>query len=125
MRIVHESCTVDLSHAGFVHLLHVRIKDTGQDRGGPLWLERQSVPWVVQTLRSLLTIYAFPRTTAEIGLDNLKAFESGDEQAPIINLLNLRPEGVPHAGVYAVMMSRPVAERLLDELAAVAPPGQP
>jgi hypothetical protein len=121
VRVIRESCTVDVSHAGFVHLVHVRVKDTGVDIGGPLWFEWQSLPWVVQTLRSLLTIYAFPRTAADIGQDSLKVFESGDEQAPITNVMNRRPDGAPHGGVYAVMMGRTVAERLLDDLAALPP----
>ena len=76
---------------------------------------------MVQTLRSVLTIYAFPRTVIDIGQDSLKVFESGDEQAPITNVLNRRPDGSPHGGVYAVMMGRTIAERLLDDLAALPP----
>ena len=121
MKVIRESCTVDVSHAGFVHLVHVRVKDTGADIGGPLWFERQNLPWVVQTLCSVLTIYAFPRTGADIGQDSLKVYESGDEQAPITNVLNRRPDGSPHGGVYAVMMGRTIAERLLDDLAALPP----
>ena len=119
MKIVNESTKVDTADPGFIHIRHVQIKDTGVDRGGPIWFERQNLPWVVDTLRSCLTTYAFPRTAVDSGQDSLKIFESGDEQAPIINLFNRRPDGAPHAGVYALMMSKPVAEKLVDELAAI------
>jgi hypothetical protein len=46
-------------------------------------------------------------------------FESGDEQAPIINLFNRRPDGALHAGVYALTMSKPIAEELLAQLSAI------
>jgi hypothetical protein len=119
MKIIRESCSVDASDPGFVHILHVRIKDTGADRGGQMWFERQNLPWVVDTLRSCLTVYAFPRTTVDSGHDSLKIFESGDEQAPIINLVNSRSDGAPHAGVYALLMSKPIAEKLLIDLSAI------
>ncbi len=57
------------------------------------------------------------------GQDSLKIFESGDEQAPIINLFNRRPDGSPHAGPYALMMSKPIAEKLLGDLSALPPSG--
>ncbi len=119
MKIIRESYSIDVSDPGVIYIHHVRIKDTGADRGGKMWFDRQNLPWVVNTLRSCLTVYAFPRTAVNSGDDSLKVFESGDEQAPIINLVNTRADGAPHAGTYALLMSKPIAEQLLDELAAI------
>jgi len=119
MKIVKESCSVDLADPGFVHVIHERVKDTGQDIGGQLWFERASLPWVVTTLRACLATYGFPETATQLGADSLKVFESGPEQAPVVNLFNVRPQAAAHGGVYARSMSRPVAEALVDELAGI------
>jgi hypothetical protein len=119
VKIVKESCSIDVADPGFVHVIHERIKDTGQDIGGQLWFERASLPWVVTTLRACLATYAFPETTTQLGDDSLKVFESGPEQAPVINLFNVRPGTAAHGGVYARSMSRPVAEALVDQLATI------
>jgi hypothetical protein len=119
VNIVNESVSVDVSQAGFVHVVQHRIKDTGQDIGGQLWFERASLPWVIDTLRACLATYGFPEAATQLGDDSLKVFESGPEQAPVVNLFNVRPPAVPHGGVYARSLSRPVAQTLVDELAQI------
>lgn len=119
MKIVKETVTVDASEPGFVHLVQQRVKDTGQDIGGQLWFERAHLRWVVDTLRACLATYGFPETTTQGGQDSLKVFESGPEQAPVVNLFNVRPKDAPHGGVYARSMSREAAEQLVEQLAAL------
>lgn len=117
--IVSESYTIDTSDPNFIHINYVQVWDRGSNMGGPMWFERKNLPWVVQNLQACLTTYAFPEATHQSGQDTLKVFESGHEQAPITNLRNRRPEGAPHAGVYALMMTKPTAEKLVKELAAI------
>jgi hypothetical protein len=117
--IVKESYTVDTSDPKFIHIHHVQLEDTGVNMGGSTWFERGSLPWVVDTLRACLTTYAFPEATTQIGQDALKVYESGPEQAPIINLRNRRPKDAPHGGLSGFMMSKPYAEKLVEELAAI------
>ncbi len=119
MKIVNESVTVDTSEPGFIHVTQQRVKDTGQDIGGQLWFEREHLRWVIDTLRACLATYGFPETVLQRGQDSLKVFESGPEQAPVVNLFNVRPKDAPHGGVYARSMSRQVAEELADQLAAI------
>jgi hypothetical protein len=119
VKIVNESCSVDVSEPGFVHVIQQRIKDTGQDIGGHLWFERASLPWVIAALDACLATYGSPETATQLGDDRLKVFESGPEQAPVVNLFNVRPETAPHGGVYARSMSRAVAEQLASALAKI------
>lgn len=123
MKIVNESCSIDATHPGFIHLVHRRIKDTGQDIGGHLWFERASLPWVIDTLRACLVTYGFPKAETRLGDDCLTVFESGQEQAPVINLYNVRPSAATHGGVYARSLSRTAAERLVAELSAARDSG--
>jgi hypothetical protein len=117
--IKQESYSVDTSDSGVVHIHHVQLEDTGVDMGGHMWLERSNLRWVVDSLQACLGTYAFPGVETQSGQDHLKVFESGAEQAPIINLRNRRPKDAPHGGVYALMMSKPVAEKLTRELATL------
>jgi hypothetical protein len=117
--IKQESYSVDTSETGLIHIHHVQIEDTGVDMGGHIWFERTNLPWVVGSLRACVSTYGYPGTETQAGPDHLKVFESGAEQAPIINLRNRRAKETPHGGVYALMMSKPVAEKLILELAAL------
>jgi hypothetical protein len=74
---------------------------------------------VVDTLRACLHTYAFPEAARQGGDDSLLVNESGPEQAPIINLRNRRPKGGVHGGAFTLAMSKPVAEKLVAELAAI------
>lgn len=117
--IKQESYSIDTSENGFIHIHHVQIEDTGVDMGGHMWLERGNLAWAVDSLQTCLSTYGFPGVETQSGQDHLKVFESGAEQAPIINLRNRRPKDAPHGGVYALMMSKPIAEKLTRELAAL------
>ena len=118
MNIVRESFAI-ATQPGFVHIVHDRIKDTGQNIGGQIWFERASLRWVIDTLRACLATYGFPETTTQGGQDSLKIFESGPEQAPVINLFNVRPKDAPHGGTYARTMSRPAVHQLIEKLEAL------
>lgn len=117
--IVSESYTIDTSDPDFIHIDYVQVWDRGSNMGGPMWFDRKNLPWVVQNMQACLTTYAFPEASLQSGPDSLKVLESGHEQAPIINLLNRRDKAAPHGGVYALLMSKPVAEQLVKELAAI------
>lgn len=117
--IAKESYTLDTSDPNVIHIHHVQVEHNGVNMGGPMWFERSNLPWVVQNLQACLTTYAFPEASLQGGPDNLKVLESGPEQAPIINLLNRRDKAAPHGGVYALLMSKPIAEKLVKELAAI------
>lgn len=119
MKIVRESVAVDAAEPGFIHVTQQRVKDTGQDIGGQIWFERANLRWVIDTLRACLATHGFPEAVLQGGQDSLKVFESGPEQDPVINLFNVRPADAPHGGVYARSMSRPVAEQLATQLAAL------
>lgn len=119
MKVIKESVAIDTAEPGFIHVIHQRIKDTGKDISGQIWFERANVRWVIDTLRSCLATYAFPEAAVQLGQDSLKVFESGPEQAPVINLFNVRPKDARHGGAYARSMSRQVAEQLAEQLAAI------
>jgi hypothetical protein len=119
VKIVKETVAVETAEPGFVHVTQHRVKDTGQDIGGQLWFERENLRWVIDTLRACLSTYGFPETVLQRGQDSLKVFESGPEQAPLVNLFNVRPRDVEHGGVFARSLSRIVAEELADQLAAI------
>jgi hypothetical protein len=118
--IEQESYSVDTSERGLIHIRHVQIRETGVDLGGPMWFERANLRWVVDSLRACMTTYAFPGVEMQNNHDQLHVFESGPEQAPIINLQNRRAKDAPHGGVYALMISKSVAEKLVAELAALS-----
>lgn len=117
--IKSESITVDAPSAGFVHLHHVQIEHNGVDMGGPMWFETDSLPWIIESLRACIEIYGEPARETECGGDSLKVFESGPEQAPIVNLRNRRAKDAEHGGVYALLMSKAIAEQLVERLAAL------
>jgi hypothetical protein len=117
--IVKESYTLDTSDPNIIHIHHVQVEHNGVNMGGPMWFERKNLPWVVQNLQACLTTYAFPEASLQSGPDDLKVLESGPEQAPIINLLNRRDKDAAHGGVYALLLSKPIAEKLVKELAAI------
>ncbi|WP_428267909.1 hypothetical protein [Haliangium sp.] len=117
--IVQETISLDLDEAGFVHIHHVQIENSGLDMGGPMWFERASLDWVRSSLRACLDTYASKAVETRLGQDDLKVYESGHEQAPIVNLRNRRPKDATHGGVFALMMSKPIAEELCQKLAAV------
>jgi hypothetical protein len=119
VKIVKESVAIDAAEPGFIHVTQQRVKDTGQDIGGQIWFERANLRWVVDTLRACLATYGFPETVLQSGQDSLKVFESGPEQAPVVNLFNVRPKDAAHGGVYARSMSRRVAEQFADQLTAI------
>lgn len=116
---MRESVTVTTPESGFLHVHHVQIEDSGVDMGGPLWLEQGSLAWVIEALRECIETYASPGSEATVGSDQLKVFESGPEPAPIINLRNRRAADAKHGGVYALLMSKRIAEQLLGELRAL------
>ena len=114
-RITEESVSLDASEQGFVGLRHVQVEG-GRDFGGQLWLERGNLPWLVESMRACLEVYAFPGAETRGGDDSLSVRETGPEQAPYVNIQNRRPAASPHGGVYALFVSRPVAEDLLARL---------
>lgn len=51
--IVRESYFLDSRDPNFIHLHHVQLVNFEADMGGPLWFERSSLRWVVDTLAVL------------------------------------------------------------------------
>lgn len=121
--ITSESISVSGSEPGFVHVQHRQLRDSGVDMGGPLWFGKDNLPWVIETLRECLGTYGFPGAEAQRGGDSFKIFESGPEQAPIVNIQNRRAKDGTHGGMFALLMSRPIAEELLHELQRLQPAG--
>jgi hypothetical protein len=119
MKILKESFFIDTSEPGFIHVEHVQLSGSGVDMGSPMWFECANLRWVIDTLRACATTYAFPETNHQSGQDSLSVDESGPEQAPFINLYNRRPNDAPHGGAFVLAMSKPVSERLIDELDAL------
>jgi hypothetical protein len=120
VKIRKETVAVDEAEPGFVHVSHQQIiQDSGRDMGGELWFERDHVRWVIDKLRGQLTTYAFPEAELQHGRDRLRVWESGPEQQPFINVFNTRPEDAPRGGMFALSISRPVAEQLLAQLDAL------
>jgi hypothetical protein len=121
MKVKSESYSIDLAEPGFIHIRQVRVVDGGDDIGGHIWFERASLGWVAPTLRAATSQDGIPKTRTSIGQDSLTVFEGGPEQAPVINLYNVRPAGAPHAGSYVRVFSKQLAARLASELAALGP----
>lgn len=116
--ITRESISADAPEPGFVHVQHEQLDD-GVDMGGQLWFARDNLPWVVQTLEACLNTYGFPRTEEVHGDDSFRVFEAGPEQSPYVHLMNRRDKGLPHGGVYALQISKPIATTLLQHLSAL------
>jgi hypothetical protein len=114
--VANESITVDCPEPGLIHVHHVDVRDSGVDMGGPLWFSRDNLPWLIEQLQAVLTTYGFEDVIEERGDDSFKVFESGPEQAPVINIQNRRPKGGDHGGMFALLMSKPIAQSLLDQL---------
>jgi len=117
--ILKESFSIDAGDPVLIHIGHVQLLDTGVDLGGRLWFERRNLGWAVAALNANLRIYGFPESVLARGDDALKVFESGPEQAPVINLFNRRETSARHGGIYALMFSREVARQLVAELTAL------
>lgn len=83
---------------------------------GALWFERRQLAWVINAIETVMTIDRVDEQRLEAGNDALIVSESGHEAAPNINLDNRRPEGSPHAGRYWVCFTKPLAQKLLQEL---------
>jgi hypothetical protein len=113
--ITHDAISVDASQPGFVNVNYLQVDD-GIDMGGRLCIERESIPTVIEMLHACLTVYAFPETKCRCGHDTFRVYESGPEQHPIINILNRRPDGVPHNGLSGLMMTKSATADLLEQL---------
>lgn len=115
--ITSESISVDRSDPNFISVLYVQVQD-GLDMGGRLMLERKSLPLIVAMLAQNLNADGSPPIEFQCGYDSFRIYESGSDQQPIINVLNRRPEAVPHSGLTGLMMTTQAAKFLLDLLRA-------
>jgi hypothetical protein len=113
-----ESVSVDASEPEFIGVHYVQLDD-GIDMGGRLLLERQSVPLIIALLHASLNVYAFTGVECRCGDDAFSVYGSGSDQQPIINILNRRPDGVPHGGLTGLMMTTAAAEALFGQLRAI------
>lgn len=119
--MARRSETIDVSAEGdLVRVEYHEIRDSGHDLGGVLWLERQSVSWLVEALQSGLAAYPFPEVKESRGDDSLRLYESGPEQAPVINIINRRAKEAPHGGLCGINISVDIARQLLSQLGAHA-----
>jgi hypothetical protein len=119
MKVKSESYSIDTAEAGFIHIRQSRVAEDGDETGGELWFERDSLPWVVQALQAATGEGGAPKARTQSGQDSLSVFEGGPEQAPVINFYNVRPAGAPHAGSFARVFSAAVARKLAAELAGL------
>lgn len=120
--IVSESYRVDISHPDFVLIEYTGVLDTAAgllDERRSLWLERQTVPLLVAAIKSFLATSRSPTACVVRGRDRLEVFERGPDQAPYVHLDNDRPTSAPHGGYHSFAMSKPIAHKLVDELAMV------
>jgi len=113
-----ESLFVDASEPGFIGVHYVQLDD-GLDMGGRLLIERMSVPLIIALLHASLKVDAFAGVECRCGDDSFRVYGSGSDQQPIINILNRRPEGLPHGGLTGLMMTTAAAETLLEQLRAL------
>lgn len=113
--ITKESVSLDTSEPGFVRILYVQLDD-GLDMGGQLLLERKSVPLILALLHSCLNVYSFPEVECQCGDDAFRIYESGSDQQTVINILNRRPDGVPHEGLTGLMMTHLATQVLIEQL---------
>ena len=111
--------TIDVSAEGdLVRVEYHEIRDSGHDLGGVLWVERPSVSWLADALESGLDVHPFPEVSESRGDDNLRLYESGPEQAPVINIINRRAKEASNGGLCGVNVSVDVARKLLTLLSA-------
>lgn len=108
--ITSESIDVDSSDPRVIHVTYVQMDD-GMDMGGKLSIDRSTAPYVVDQLVAATTQYGFPGSEAQVGPDALRIYESGPEQAPIINIINKRD-----GKTYGLMLTVPYAKKLIDLL---------
>ncbi|NVB77368.1 MAG: hypothetical protein HOV81_03150 [Kofleriaceae bacterium] len=116
--ITAESIDVDSSDPAFVRVRHVQIED-GVDMGGTLVIERASATHLADQLEAATTQYGYPGSETKLGADELRVYESGPEQRPIVNVINRRAAAAPNGGVYGLMMTAPYAKQLAKLLRAL------
>ncbi len=120
MSVVTESYKVYLIEPSFVHVECTAVMDTAvglRTQNSSLWFERENLPWVVEALRKSLSTYAIGELAHASGDDVITVYESGSEAQPTFNVDNQRSAAVSHSGTFWIGMSRPLAEKLLSELA--------
>jgi hypothetical protein len=111
--ITSESIDVDSSDPAVIKVTYVQMDD-GIDMGGKLSIDRATVPYLVDQLVAATTQYGFPGSDAQVGPDALRVYESGPEQAPIMNVIHERD-----GRVYGLMLTVPYARKLVDLLRAL------
>ena len=117
--ITKESVSVDAAESGFISVNYVQVDD-GLDMGGRLLFERKSVTLIIALLYTCLNVHAFPEVECRCGDDAFRVYGSGSGQRPIINILNRRPEGVPHGGLTGLMLTAPATKALFEQLRALS-----
>lgn len=123
MSIITDSYSIRIPEPGFVLVEYTSVMDTAVGQAherSSLWFERDTISLVADSLKSFLETEWGPEIVTRSGQDHVRVYESGPEQAPYVNLENVRAKDAPHGGFHWVAMSRGLAQKLQCELAELA-----
>lgn len=116
-----ESYEVTTDDPGFVHIRYHQMSTSGFDMGGELWFERENLPWLEKQLR-VFADHDAPVHEEQRGQDvmtfyrhRLGLFSVG----LFVVIENHRLLAAPRGGSSTLMVTPPLAERLLRDLKAV------
>ena len=117
---MRESYFIDTSEPDFVHIDHVEIGRRGVEMSCKVWFETANLPWVVDAIRARLTNRALPETGIDSGNDSLRVFETSFDDLSSIAIVNDRTDDAPYGGPHTQILSKSLAEELVDDLADIA-----
>ena len=114
--ITHESIALDTSDPQVLRVDYVQMDDD-IDMGGKLIFDRANIEYVLKEVEACCE-HDYAETTAQVGPDHLRVYQSGPDQRPIVNVLCKR-EAPPHAGLSGLMMTIPYAKKLVELLRGI------
>ena len=120
MTRVYPRYEIDLSEAGFVHIVHEQLLGHPPDyvHRNDFWFERQNLPWVVNAIQDCISVDRMRRVYLTRGEDRLQVREWGSEHEPEVCIFNERSPEVEHpAGPgLACCVGLDLAAKLLADL---------
>ena len=114
--ITSEKLSVRNNGNGFVHIVHEQIWASGVDMGGNFWVEESSVPWLIQSLESLLQDPRATQLEQQLGRATLLTYTTGHEMSPFLNVTNERTDTLEHPGLFGLMMTESIGPNLVQQL---------
>jgi hypothetical protein len=117
--IVYEEYTFDYAEPDFIGIYYESQDANGYTKTVEFWLERANAHAVGVALAGAAPDHPTGGPyEVHAGADRIRAYGSGPEQQPYLNLENERPEGVAHGGRFWFAMSQEGARKIAADLAS-------